>query len=224
MPGLDSSILTFLEDLKSNNNRNWFIKNKSLFDEINLKIKAFASNLSNELDKHDKIESYKVFRIYRDVRFSKNKTPYKTNFGISFKRKKPDLRGGYYFHLEPNKTFIAAGFWNPNKDDITRVRNEFLNDASEFRKIINSKSIKSIWGNIIGGKLKSAPRGFSKNEINIDLINMKQYIFLKEFKDENLYSDNLHTQLSQSFKTIRPFFDYMSDILTTDLNGVSIIE
>ena len=150
MPGLDSSILTFLEDLKSNNNRNWFIKNKSLFDEINLKIKAFASNLSNELDKHDKIESYKVFRIYRDVRFSKNKTPYKTNFGISFKRRKPDLRGGYYFHLEPNKTFIAAGFWNPNKDDIRRVRNEFLNDASEFRKIINSKSIKSIWGNISG--------------------------------------------------------------------------
>lgn len=224
MPGLDSSILTFLEDLKSNNNRNWFIENKSIFDEINLKIKAFASTLSNELDKHDKIESYKVFRIYRDVRFSKNKTPYKTNFGISFKRRKPDLRGGYYFHLEPNKTFIATGFWNPNKDDITRVRNEFLIDATEFRTIINSKSIKSIWGNIRGEKLKSAPRGFSKNETNIDLINMKQYIFIKEYRDENLFSDNFHVQLSQSFKTIRPFFDYMSDVLTTDLNGVSIIE
>mgnify|MGYP001216673342 FL=1 len=138
MVRLDSSIFSFLKDLRSNNNRNWFNENKTTFKNIEYKIKSFASNLFDELNKHDNIETYKVFRIYRDIRFSKNKTPYKTNFGISFKRKKPNLRGGYYLHLEPNKTFIAAGFWNPNKDDITRIRNEFINDADEFRTIIDS--------------------------------------------------------------------------------------
>ena len=223
MVRLDSSIFSFLKDLRSNNNRNWFNENKTAFKNIEYKIKSFASNLFDELNKHDNIETYKVFRIYRDIRFSKNKTPYKTNFGISFKRKKPDLRGGYYLHLEPNKTFIAAGFWNPNKDDITRIRNEFINDADEFRTIIESKSINSIWGSMRGEVLKSAPRGFSRNETNIDLIKMKQYIFIKEYRDKNLYSDNILVQFSESFKTIRPFFNYMSDILTTDLNGVSII-
>ena len=223
MVRLDSSIFSFLKDLRSNNNRNWFNENKTTFKNIEYKIKSFASNLFDELNKHDNIETYKVFRIYRDIRFSKNKTPYKTNFGISFKRKKPDLRGGYYLHLEPNKTFIAAGFWNPNKDDITRIRNEFINDADEFRTIIESKSINSIWGSMRGEVLKSAPRGFSRNETNIDLIKMKQYIFIKEYRDKNLYSDNILVQFSESFKTIRPFFNYMSDILTTDLNGVSII-
>tara|TARA_Y100000816_G_C26064880_1_gene559583 strand:+ start:718 stop:1389 length:672 start_codon:yes stop_codon:yes gene_type:complete len=223
MVRLDSSIFSFLKDLRSNNNRNWFNENKTAFKNIEYKIKSFASNLFDELNKHDNIETYKVFRIYRDIRFSKNKTPYKTNFGISFKRKKPDLRGGYYLHLEPNKTFIAAGFWNPNKDDITRIRNEFINDADEFRSIIESKSINSIWGSMRGEVLKSAPRGFSRNETNIDLIKMKQYIFIKEYRDKNLYSDNILVQFSESFKTIRPFFNYMSDILTTDLNGVSII-
>ena len=223
MVRLDSSIFSFLKDLRSNNNRNWFNENKTAFKNIEYKIKSFASNLFDELNKHDNIETYKVFRIYRDIRFSKNKTPYKTNFGISFKRKKPDLRGGYYLHLEPNKTFIAAGFWNPNKNDITRIRNEFINDADEFRSIIESKSINSIWGSMRGEVLKSAPRGFSRNETNIDLIKMKQYIFIKEYRDKNLYSDNILVQFSESFKTIRPFFNYMSDILTTDLNGVSII-
>tara|TARA_B100001741_G_C16551181_1_gene599444 strand:- start:296 stop:967 length:672 start_codon:yes stop_codon:yes gene_type:complete len=223
MVRLDSSIFSFLKDLRSNNNRNWFNENKTTFKNIEYKIKSFASNLFDELNKHDNIETYKVFRIYRDIRFSKNKTPYKTNFGISFKRKKPNLRGGYYLHLEPNKTFIAAGFWNPNKDDITRIRNEFINDADEFRTIIESKSINSIWGSMRGEVLKSAPRGFSRNETNIDLIKMKQYIFIKEYRDKNLYSDNILVQFSESFKTIRPFFNYMSDILTTDLNGVSII-
>ena len=223
MVRLDSSIFSFLRDLKSNNNRNWFNENKTTFKDVEYKIKSFASNLFDELNKHDNIETYKVFRIYRDIRFSKNKTPYKTNFGISFKRKKPNLRGGYYLHIEPNKTFIAAGFWNPNKDDINRIRNEFINYADEFRTIIESKSINSVWGSIRGEVLKSAPRGFSRNETNIDLIKMKQYIFIKEYEDKNLYSDDIIVQFRESFKTIRPFFNYMSDILTTDLNGVSII-
>ena len=220
---LDPSIFSFLNELKSNNNRDWFNANKKIYKEVDLKIKSFGLQLSNELNKHDIIESHKVFRIYRDVRFSKNKTPYKTNFGISFKRKKPDLRGGYYFHLDPDKSFIAAGFWNPNKEDLNRLRQEFVLDADEFKTIINSKSINSVWGDIRGDRLKSAPRGFYRNEKNIDLIQMKQYIFIKELKSKDLFSDGLHTQISNNFITIRPFFNYMSEILTTDLNGVSII-
>ena len=165
-----------------------------------------------------------MFRIYRDVRFSKDKSPYKTHFGGSFHRTKPKLRGGYYLHIQPNnESFIATGFWEPAPADLLRIRKEFEMDDSEIRNILNDKKFSSIWGNFVGDEVKSAPRGFDKEHKAIDLIKKKQYIFVKKFTDQEVLGTNFLNEVDMAFKAIRPYFNYMSEVLTTDLNGVSII-
>ena len=215
----------FLKRLEKNNNREWFNENKKEFKEIEAEVKQAYNQLFQMLNEHDDVDKVKMFRIYRDVRFSKNKQPYKTHFGGSFHRRKPELRGGYYFHIQPNnQSFIATGFWEPNKDDLLRIRKELETDASEMRAILSNKSFTKVWGNLVGDELKSAPRNFDKNHPDIDLIRKKQYIFVKKYTDKDVLSQNFIDDVNQSFKAIRPFFDYMSDVLTTNLNGESLIK
>ena len=121
---LEPEIFEFLKKLKKNNNRPWFKDNKSTFDTHNSNVKKYFSNFFDNNKDQFKWESFKVFRIYKDVRFSKDKTPYKTHFAIAFHRTKPKYRGGFYIHIQPGNTFIASGFWNPNKDDLYRIRKE----------------------------------------------------------------------------------------------------
>lgn len=224
MNNTNKEVFSFLEELKLNNNRVWFENNKKRFLNIKNDIKLVSSEIVDKMNSHDDIESSKIFRIYRDVRFSKNKTPYKTNLGISFKRSSPNLRGGYYFHIKPNESFIACGFFNPNKEDLLRIRKELEFDSDDFRDILNNKSIKNNWGDIDGDPLKTSPRGFLKNSPNIDLIRMKRFIFLKKYSDDSVFSSNFVEKISNDYKVLRPFLDYMSMVLTTDLNGISVLE
>lgn len=217
--------LDFFKKLNKNNNREWFTEHKKEFKAIEAEVKQCYSEVFNNLNKHDSVDKMKMFRIYRDVRFSKDKTPYKTHFGGSFHRKKPELRGGYYLHIQPNnESFIATGFWEPHKDDLFRIRKEFEMDASEMREIMNNKKFKSVWGDLVGDEVKTAPKGFNKEHENIDLIKKKMYIFTKKYTDKEVTSADFLKDVDNSFKAVRPFFDYMSDVLTTDLNGVSLIK
>lgn len=220
------SALNFFKKLEKNNNRDWFNENKPEFKAIETEIKKVYNSILESLNKHDDIDKLKMFRIYRDVRFSKNKQPYKTHFGGSFNRTKPKLRGGYYLHIQPNNaSFIATGFWEPAKEDLLRIRKEFEMDDSEIRSILANKKFNSIWGDsFVGNEVKSAPRGFAKDHNAIDLIKKKQYIFVKKFTDKEVLDSKFLETVNESFKAIRPYFDYMSDVLTTDLNGVSLIE
>jgi uncharacterized protein (TIGR02453 family) len=216
--------LTFFKKLAKNNNRDWFNENKPEFKAIEAKVKGVYNHLGELMNAHDQIEKIKIFRIYRDVRFSKNKLPYKTHFGGSFARKKPELRGGYYLHIQPNdESFIATGFWEPNKEDLFRIRKEFEMDDSEMRAILNDKNFKATWGGFVGDALKTAPKGFDKEHPAIDLIRRKQFIFTKKYSDKEVLSDNFIEDVNEAFKTIRPYFDYMSDVLTTNLNGESLL-
>ena len=108
---------SFLRSLKKNNNREWFEAHKPEFKSLEADIKMIAEAVTTGLNKEDRIEKTKLFRVYRDVRFSKDKTPYKSHFAIAFHREKPHLRGGYYLHISPGDSFVAGGFWNPNKED-----------------------------------------------------------------------------------------------------------
>ena len=221
---LSKDVFSFLKKLQSNNNREWFNEHKATFKTIEVGVKQFYNQLFEQLNHVDSIDSFKVFRIYRDVRFSKNKLPYKTHFGGSFHRTKPELRGGYYLHIAPNnKSFIATGFWDPNKEDLFRIRKEFEIDASELRGLMNQPTFKSVWGTMQGDELKSAPRGFDKLDPNIDLIRKKQFIFTKTYLDKEVLSDGFDKEVIENFKVIRPYFDYMSSVLTTNLNGESIL-
>ena len=222
---LSKDIFSFITALKGpNNNREWFKENITTFRTVESDVKLFYSQLYNQLNQVDSIDNFKVFRIYRDVRFSKNKTPYKTHFSGSFYRTKPELRGGYYLHLAPNnESFIATGFWNPNKEDLMRLRKEFETDAEDIRAIIAEPRFKAVWGTLEGDELQSAPRGFDKQHPNIDLIRKKQFIFSKKYTDKEVFSDQFTQNVLDSFKAIRPYFDYMSSVLTTNLNGESIL-
>lgn len=216
--------LEFFEKLEKNNDRDWFNIHKKEFKTIETKVKAVYNAVFEELKTYDDVDKLKIFRIYRDVRFSKNKLPYKTHFGGSFHRTKPKLRGGYYLHIQPNnESFIATGFWEPAPVDLLRIRKEFEMDDSEMRTILQDKKFNSIWGDFVGDEVKTAPKGFSKDHKSIDLIKKKQYIFVKKFTDKEVLDENFLNNINEAFKAIRPYFNFMSDVLTTDLNGVSLI-
>jgi uncharacterized protein (TIGR02453 family) len=222
---LDPSVFKFLKSLEKNNNRDWFTKNKAQYTEAHNHFKALAETIHEGMQQQDNIEKMKLFRIYRDVRFSKNKDPYKKNFAGSFTRATKALRGGYYFHLQPGgNSFMAGGFWQPEATDLKRIRDEIAYDAAPFRKIINSKSFKEHFGELQGEQLKSNPRGFAKDHPDIDLLRYKSFIITKNFTDKEVVTPGFSNELLKYFKATGPFFDYMSEVLTTDSNGVSLID
>ena len=218
------SSLQYLKDLKVNNNRDWFAATKPLFKEAQDNAKALYAVIRENLEIHDEIDNFKLFRIYRDVRFAKDKTPYQPHFAGSFSRTGKHLRGGYYLRIRPGESVLAGGFWQPEKEDIYRIRKEIELDATEMRKILNDKNyIKHFGGKFEGDELKSAPRGFDKSHPDIDLIRKKGFIAVRNFTDKEVLDPNFLTEVSASFKALRPFFNYMSDVLTTNLNGESIL-
>lgn len=219
------AVFSFLKKLEKNNNRDWFSEHKKEFEVLKIDMKSFFNILGEDVKAHDEIERVKIFRIYRDVRFSKNKTPYKINFSSSLSRAGTKLRGGYYTQVQPNnESFIAAGFWGPEKEDLLRIRKELELDSSEFREVIGAKKFKIIWGELKGDEVKTSPKGFDKEHPNIDLIKKKQFIFTRSFTDKEVLDSNFIKEVNKSFKAIRPYFDLMSEVLTTNLNGESLLD
>jgi uncharacterized protein (TIGR02453 family) len=223
MQVINPEVLRFFEALEKNNTREWFEPQKPHFKALEAEVKVLGEELKTSMNETDEIDKVKLFRIYRDVRFSKNKTPFKTHFGMSFNRKKPHLRGGYYIHIAPGDSFIAAGFWNPDKEDLFRIRKEMEMDADEFRKLLKDPQFVKAWGGLTGEEVKTAPKGFSKEHSNIDLIKKKQYLFIKKLDDSAILASDFQTEVIQHFNALRPIFNYFSNVLTTDLNGVSIL-
>ena len=222
---VNPSIFKFLTDLKKNNTREWFADNKDYYLKEEEKIKGFFTAINEELSAIDNIGGMKAYRIYRDIRFSKDKTPYKTYRSCSYKRATEALRGGYHLEITPGGSFLAAGFWQPNKEDLFRIRKEFEMDSSYIEKILSDKKFTKLFKGFHNrNSLKVAPTGFDKNHPNIDLIRKKDFIVLRKFTDKEVLSKDFHTTVINSFKAVLPFFDYMSDVLTTNLNGESILE
>ena len=221
---INPKVLSFFKKLEKNNNREWFLENKTDFKSLETEIKAFGKELFDGLSAHDSLEKWKVFRIYRDVRFSKNKTPYKTHFGMSFHRTKPQLRGDYYLHISPSSSFLACGFWDPNPADLLRVRKEMEVSGEEFRKLIKTPNFKSVWGDLVGDELKTCPKGFDKTHPEIELLRKKQYLFSIQFSDQEVLHDNFINVVNEAIKEVRPFVNFMTEVLTTDLNGESLLK
>jgi uncharacterized protein (TIGR02453 family) len=222
---VNPSIFRFLMDLKHNNDREWFAENKEYYQKEEGQIKNFFTAINEKLSAIDNIVGMKVYRIYRDIRFSKDKTPYKTYRSCGYKRATEALRGGYHLEITPEGSFLAVGFWQPNKEDLFRIRKEFEMDSSIIEDILNTTNIKSTFGSFYTrNSLKVAPAGFDKNHPNIELIKKKDFIFLRKFTNKEVLAKDFRTTVINSFTTVRPFFNYMSDVLTTNLNGESILE
>ena len=222
---IQKSTLDFLATLKENNNREWFNEHKTEFKTEQTLAKDFYNAIRDNLNKHDAIDKFKLFRIYRDVRFSKDKTPYQPHFAGSFSRSGKELRGGYYLRIRPGESFLAGGFWAPNKEDLFRIRKEFEFDDTEIRGILAEKKFNSFFGGeLVGEELKTAPRGFDKQHPSLDLIRKKGFIAVRKFTDKEVLSPNFLDVVEDGFLALRPFFDYLSYVLTTNLNGESIID
>ncbi len=226
-PKISKSTLQFLSSLDKNNNRDWFNNHKSEFLMAQQNMGQFADGLIFEMNKHDVIENTSgiksLYRIYKDVRFSKDKVPFNPHFAFSLTRASKQRRGGYYLKIKPGSSFLSCGFFGPNPEDLKRIRTDIENNYKEWNKILNTKAIKENFGIMHGDKVLTAPKGFSIEHPAIELLRHKQFIFRHQFKDSELTKDNFFQEVSSLFKSIRPFFDYMSHVLTTNSNGESII-
>lgn len=222
-PSILPSSFEFLKKLKKNNNREWFNTHKAGYQKELLLMEGFADRLLSNLNAHDMIETpsgkKSLFRIYRDTRFSSDKSPYKTHWSGSFKRATKYRRGGYYFQIEPGNSFIAGGFWGPVPADLRRIRDDIAFDAAPIRKILKSKSFVSMFGTLQGEQLKKAPQGFGADHEAIDLLRHKQFLLIRRFPDKEVLSKSFLKEADLTFKAMRPFFDYMSEVLVTDSNG-----
>ncbi len=221
-----STVFNFLSDLKENNNREWFHDHKNRYEASHQIMIEFAEDLLNEMRKHDDIETVSgkksLYRIYRDVRFSKDKIPYKSSWDGFIRRATMSLRGGYNFHLEPGNTYIVGGFFGPNPNDLKLIRKHIEQDDDPLRSVLKSKSTKDFFGTLRGRKVKTSPKGFDIEHPSIDLLRYKQFMLKQNFTDEEVLSKDFHKNMSDGFQRLRPFLDVMSEILTTDLNGVSL--
>jgi uncharacterized protein (TIGR02453 family) len=225
---IPASTLQFLTDLRANNNRPWFTEHKERYQEEHNTMVEFAEHLIARMNQHDVLEhmsgKQSLFRIYRDTRFSKDKTPYKEHFSGTMKRATAQRRGGYYFHIEPDGgSIVAGGFWAPNAADLKRIREELAVDAAPLRKIITDPVFIKTFGELKGDQVKTAPQGFNRDHPNIDLIRHKQYVLIRNFTDEEVQRPNFLDEVVATFVHMRPFLDYMSEVLTTDSNGVPIV-
>jgi uncharacterized protein (TIGR02453 family) len=221
---IQPATLQFLKDLGNNNNREWFQANKDRYETALANMKQFTAAVEKALGETDHLEGGKMFRIYKDTRFSKDKTPYKNNFGTAFSRATSRLRGGYYLHIEPRASFVGGGFWQPNPDDLKRIRDEFAMDAKPIRAIIADPVFQKYFGKLDGDEVKTAPKGYDKDSPAIDLIRKKSFVVSRPFSDEAVTSDAFLQEVKLTFEAMRPYFDYMSEVLTTDLNGVSLVD
>jgi uncharacterized protein (TIGR02453 family) len=177
---ISAATFDFLRDLRANNNRDWFQENRHRYDASHQEMIEFAEALFDRVSETDLLEPESgkkiLYRIYRDVRFSKNKAPYKTHWAGSFRRATAERRGGLYFHVAPDgRSFVGGGFWKPEKEDLLRIRQEIAADDEPMREIMADSRFRQYFGSLGGEQLKTAPRGFDKQHPAIDLLRHKQF-------------------------------------------------
>jgi uncharacterized protein (TIGR02453 family) len=209
-------IFTFLKSIKKNNNREWFEKNKPKYITAKTHFEDFLEALHAELVKFDESLAglnprKQGFRIYRDVRFSKDKRPYKINMGAGFSEHgKMDQEPGYYIHIEPGNCFIAGGFYMPDAEKLSKIRQEIDYNAHDFLKIINDKKFKKSFPVLDDfDKLKTAPKGYPKDHPNIELLKHKSYVVTHQFNDKEVLEKNFIKNAAGIAKLIKSLNDFL---------------
>ncbi len=200
------TILDFLTKLKVNNNRDWFNENRNLYDDAKSDFESLINRLIPAIYNFDPdigtlSAKQCVFRIYRDVRFSKDKSPYKTNMGGFMARggRKGGF-AGYYIHIDPEQSFIAGGMHMPPPDILKKVRQEILYNIDEFKSTINKPAFKKTFGEIEGEKLSRPPKNFPADFPDIDLLKFKSYTILHKVDQSTLLKDDIEKYIVKTFK------------------------
>lgn len=213
---MDKQVLQFLSELKDNNNREWFAENKQQYEKARQQVLDFVDNLILGMVKIDKsftglTAKDSLFRIYRDVRFSKDKSPYKTNFGAYLvPGGKKSSRAGVYLQIAPGDSFIAGGSYAPPADILKKIRYEVYNNITEFKEIIQSKEFVKNFGELAGSKLVRPPVGFPADFADIELLKFKDYIVFSKIEDKMIASPQLTNHILNLVKIMKPFDDFLN--------------
>jgi uncharacterized protein (TIGR02453 family) len=215
-------ILKFLKAVGKNNNRDWFEKNKQTYLKAKEGFDDFLEGLHKDLVKFDEslasLNPRKAaFRIYRDVRFSKDKRPYKTNMGAGFSEHgKMDQEPGYYIHVEPGKSFVAGGLYMPSPENLAKIRQEIDYNADKLLKILNNKKFKAHFpkGLEVWDKLKTMPKGYAKDHPHIDLLKNKSFVVSHSFNDSEVTKKDFSKKVAESCKLIKPLNDYLLEAIS----------
>ena len=214
---MTKDILQFLGELKQNNTREWFAQNKQKYEKANKSLLALVEQLLPIVQRVDAsigVLAPKdcVFRIYRDTRFSPDKTPYKTNMGAYFARGgRKSIYAGYYMHLEPGSSMLAGGIWMPEPEALKRIRQEISYNSAEFKTLLEAKSFKDYFSVLSEeGKLKNPPRDFPADFPDIDLLKNKNFTMFHSLSDETVCSENFPVVFSKVFEAMKPVNDFLN--------------
>jgi len=213
------STLKFLKDLKKNNNKQWFDANRALYEKARADFEEFIQSVldahcKNDADMAGLVAKKCLFRINRDIRFSKDKSPYKINMGASMDKggRKSGL-AGYYFHLEPGKSFVGGGLWQPSPETVKKVRQEIDYCFDEFSKIVNGKKFKSTFGDLYdeeGVKVSKVPAGFEKDNPAAEYLKLKSWLVTVDVSDAELTSKEIVKKTVEILKLIQPFIRFLN--------------
>jgi len=223
---ISSEMLGFLRDLAANNNKEWFHAHKARYQLVRKEFEQYIAYLIAEIASFD--DSIKnlqpkdcIFRINRDIRFSRDKLPYKKNFG-AFIAPKGRRAGyaGYYFHVEPGNSFAAGGIYRPSSKSLKAIRTEIYENTAEFKEIIYDPGFMEQFGTIVSdGKLKTAPKGFPKDFEDVDLLNYKDYTVLKPLEEDLLTSEALTDEIMEAFETVYPLNQFINEAIDFHTEG-----
>jgi uncharacterized protein (TIGR02453 family) len=217
---LQPSTLKFLKSLKKNNNKPWFDAHRKDYESAKEDFSAFVQAVIDKHGKKDKtINQLKakdcMFRINRDVRFSKDKSPYKTNMGAYINRGgKKSVFGGYYFHCEPGESFMGGGLWMPMPPELNKVRQEIDYNFNEFKKIVQSKKFKSIYKDLsrsVEYVLTRVPKGYEPTNPAAEYLKMKSFVALASLKDSDITSKNLISKTVEAFEALQPLVEFINE-------------
>lgn len=214
---INPATFDFLEELDSNNNRDWFLINKARHDKARANVLEFANSLILKLSKMDPSISSDmdskncVMRIYRDVRFSKNKTPYKTNFGAGLSENGKNFKGpGYYLHIHPKESFIAGGCWMPEGDLLKAIRQEIDYNGDDFHKIVDNKEFIKYFGSLdTEYKLKTPPKGYQSDHPDIEYLKLKSFTFSHPLTKLELMGSGAVDEVCNGFIRLYPFIAFL---------------
>jgi uncharacterized protein (TIGR02453 family) len=210
-------LLNFLKKLKKNNNKEWFDKNRPEYEALRKEFASTITELIAEIGKFEpEVRSLEpknvMFRINKDIRFSKDKTPYKTNFGASISPGgKKTGKGGYYFHVEPGEIFLAGGIYMPEPPILKNIRQEIDYNAADFRKILKNKDFKNYFGDFWDeGKLVRPPKGYDENHPEIEYLKMKHFIVVHALTEKDLESSSFIKHAGKVFKALQPVNQFLN--------------
>jgi uncharacterized protein (TIGR02453 family) len=216
---LQQTTVQFLKNLKRNNKKEWFDANRSKYEDARKDVENLSAEVIKKLSRVDESIAYLqpkdcMFRINRDVRFSKDKSPYKTNTGVYFsKGGKKGITGGYYFHLEPGSSFVAGGMWMPMPTELKKIRQEIDYNLDQFEKIISSKKFKIVFRDLDRSAeyvLSRPPKGYDENNPAIEFLKLKSYIATAKIADGDLTSKNLVKNIVAQFELVKPLVDFLN--------------